>query len=150
MNLGILWLIAVLVFAVLEMLTYQLVSIWFAGGAIGALAAYALGADFTVQMIVFLLLTGILLLATRPFVKKMLHGPGFKTNVDSLVGKEAMVTDAVCNIENHGEAKVNGMVWTARSLNGETIPAGEVVVVERVEGVKLMVRKLSEKKGEEI
>jgi membrane protein implicated in regulation of membrane protease activity len=149
MNLGILWLIAVVVFAVLEMLTYQLVSIWFAGGAIGGLIAYALGADFTVQLVVFLVLAALLLIATRPFVKKMRNGSILKTNVDSLVGREAMITDAICNVENHGEAKVDGMVWTARSCSGEPIPVGEVVVVDRVEGVKLMVKKPSEKKGEQ-
>ncbi len=139
------WLIAVIGFAVLEAVTYQLVSIWFAIGSIGAMIAAFCGAGLLVQIIVFLIVSVLALVVTRPFVKKMMKKNGIhKTNSDVLIGKTAVVLDKIDNIAESGQVKVSGMVWTARSGDESVIEEGEHVLVDHIEGVKLIVRKQEE------
>lgn len=135
------WLAGLVVFVALEAVTYQLVSIWFAIGVIGALIAKAIGADFTVQIIVFIALSGICLLCLRPVSKKLIKNNPAATNVDSLIGAEAVVTSDINNLHGKGEGKVNGMTWTMRSADNTDIKAGAKVTVEKVEGVKLIVKR---------
>lgn len=135
------WLAGIIVFIILEAVTYQIVSIWFALGAIGGLIADALGFGFPVQMAVFLIISAISFLCLRPLSKKMLRGKKENTNVDSLLGKEVLVTREVNNLLGTGEGKVGGMVWTIRSAGNEIIPEGETVICEKVEGVKLIVKR---------
>ena len=138
------WLAGIIVFVILEAATYQMVSIWFAAGAAGGLVAAALDADFTVQMTVFIAISVILLLCLRPVSKRMLKSKKTHTNVDSLIGKDILITKEVNNIQGSGEGKVNGMYWTLRSADSAVIPEGETAAVEKVEGVKLIVRRKGE------
>lgn len=138
---SIFWIIALVFFGVLEAATVQLVSIWFMGGAAAAYLTASFGFDYTAQITVFVLVSAVLLLLTRPLVKKRLEKTKTATNADSLIGKETLVTDDISNINEKGSVKIGGVIWAARSLSGEDIPAGQTVTVEKIEGVKLIVSK---------
>lgn len=137
------WLALVVLFAIVEGVTPQLVSIWFAGGALVSLVVSLFGAPLWVDVIVFVAVSAILLILTRPLVKRRFEKQTVRTNADALVGGDAVVTQGINNVEGVGLAKILGQVWSARSANGEEIPEGTAVTVERIEGVKLIV---SEKK----
>lgn len=135
-----LWLFAAVFFGILEAATAQLVSVWFAGGAVCALFASLAGADITVQCIIFAAVSAIILLCTRPLAKKLTKNVQFKTNTDGLIGKTAVMTKP-CNADGiNGEAKLDGKFWTVCSSAGTSIDAGSRVTVEKIEGVKLIVK----------
>lgn len=123
----------------LEAATAQLVSIWFAGGGLAGLIAHFLHAPFWLQVIAAAVATLILLLETRPLVRRFLRGKETRTNADRVVGRTAVVTEPIDNVLAKGRVSVLGSDWTARSLDGGAIPAGAQVRVERIEGVKLIV-----------
>ena len=133
------WLALVIFFAIIEGVTPQLVSIWFAGGALVSLIVSLFGAPLWVEVIVFVAVSAILLILTRPLVKRRFAKQIVKTNADALVGGEAVVTQAIDNVEGVGLAKIMGQVWSARSSGGDKIPEGTSVTVERIEGVKRIV-----------
>ena len=135
------WLIAIAAFALIEICTTQLVSIWFAGGALAAFIGCLAGADETIQWILFIVCSAVLLLATKPLVKKLTENKREKTNVDAQIGKATIVTQKIDNLAETGEVKLGGLVWTARSAFGEIIDENEKVIVVRVEGVKLIVKR---------
>lgn len=137
----ILWAAAIVIFAVLEAVTVQLVSIWFVAGSIAALIAALCGANFLTQILIFTAVTLLALVITRPIVKKYLKPKVQSTNADRCIGEEAVVTEKIDNMAGTGFVKVSSNVWTARSAGGETYEAGEIVTVERIEGVKLIVSK---------
>lgn len=130
-----------LLFVVIEALTVQLVSIWFAAGALSAVVAVLCGANKTVQIVVFLGVTVVALVVTRPIVKKFINSKVQSTNADRNIGKIAVVTEDIDNVLGKGRATVGGLEWTARTIDGSSVSSGEKVVVEKIEGVKLMVHK---------
>lgn len=135
------WLIALVVFLVIEGITVTLVCIWFAGGALIGLLAAALHAPIWLQVLLFLLVSIILLVYTRPIAMKYFNKDRVKTNVSGIIGKQAIVVDEIDNLQGLGKVTVGGQEWTARSIvEDQIIPVGTVVVVEEVKGVKLMVR----------
>lgn len=138
------WILGIVAFIVLEGVSYQLISVWFAIGAAGGLIAYAMGANFTVQLTIFIAVSAVCIICLRPLSRKLLKGKETKTNVDALIGREVLVTKEVNNLRGEGEGKVGGMTWTLRSQGGETISEGETVICEKVEGVKLIVRRMEE------
>ncbi len=140
MTLEFIWITAVIVFGVLEAATYQLVSVWFAIGAVGGLIAKLLGFDFAIQMTVFLILSILSLCCLRPISMKWLKPKITKTNIDILAGQEILITETVDNINGRGKGKVNGMTWTVRSSDNCVIPEDSLAIVEKVEGVKLIVK----------
>lgn len=135
----IVWLIVVIAFGILEAATFQFISIWFAGGALLAMIASLLGAGIITQCVVFIASTIVLLLLTKPFVKKLAKTE--KTNADSLIGTTVVLTKECNSRGEGGEAKAFGTVWTVNSSSGEPIEKDEVVTVEKIEGVKLIVKK---------
>ena len=134
------WLGATVLFGVVEAATAGLVSIWFAAGSLAALLVTMLGANTTVQIVVFLLVTAATLVLTRPLVKKYQNGKTTPTNADRVLGRSAKVTETIENDAFTGAVYADGKTWTARSTDGSVIPAGEQVVIERMEGVKLFVK----------
>lgn len=138
---NLLWILQVIVFIVLETNTYQLVSIWFVFGAIGALIASFCGVGFHFQVIIFVAVSLIMLAALRPISMKLVKKQNFKSNAEGLIGKDVLITEDVNNIKSTGQGKVDGMVWTVRSDSDEEIPKGTVVKIDRIEGVKLIVTK---------
>ncbi|MBR2590032.1 MAG: NfeD family protein [Clostridia bacterium] len=137
----ILWAAAIVIFAVLEGITIQLVSVWFLIGAVGALIAALCGANFITQAVIFVLVSVITLVATRPLVKKYIQPKIQATNADRCIGAQALVTQKIDNTAETGQVKVKGSVWTARTADESVIECGERVTVEKIEGVKLIVHK---------
>lgn len=135
------WLALLVLFIITEVATVQLTTVWFAGGALIAMLLAAFGVkSITLQVIVFLAVSVILLIATRPLVKKHINKKSQPTNADRNIGQQAVVTEEINNLEGRGAAKINGTEWTARSENGDIIPAGTTVTVTKIDGVKLIVR----------
>lgn len=134
------WLTALVAFVVIEIATMGLTTIWFAGGALIALTLAMLNTSFYVQLGAFLVVSIVLLVCTRPLAVKYFNGKREKTNIDSMIGKQAIVVAEIDNLREEGQVILNGMEWSARAYEeGTVIPAGAVVEVKEVRGVKLMV-----------
>lgn len=118
---------------------FHLVSIWFAAGALVAMIISMLGGELWLQIIAFCIVSGALLAGLWPFIRKFLNPHLTKTNVDSVIGSEGIVTADIDNLNAVGQVKLGGMEWTARSTSGENIPAGTRITVDRIEGVKAFV-----------
>ena len=114
-------------------------SIWFAGGALAALVSASLGAKPWLQLVLFLAVSAVLLLALRPIAKKLTRGREYATNVDANIGRLAIVVEPIDNLRGTGRVMIGSVDWTARSDDGSVIPKGEKVRVLRVEGVKVCV-----------
>lgn len=144
------WLLATIVFIVIEAVTYQLVSVWFAGGCVASMIALLINPDLsmTVQLAICVVVSAILLIATRPIVKKTVNQKAEPTNVDALIGKIAVVTEDIDNIISGGAAQLDGKEWTARSSDGSVIKKGSRVTVERIDGIKLIVKNGTESEKE--
>ena len=138
-NMSIVWVVIMVVFLVVEAATAGLTCIWFAIGALAALIAALFGAPIWLQLVWFFVVSVVTLYFTRPLVLKYVNSRSQPTNADMVIGKEALVTDAIDNVESAGAVAVGGKVWTARSENGEPIEVGSIVTVLRIEGVKLIV-----------
>ncbi len=136
------WLIVAVVLGIVEGLTVSLISIWMAIGAVGAAIVAAFGGSIFVQIIVFLLLSALLLVLTVPFSKRFRNKSVTSTNADRLIGAEGIVVVKIEPIENTGQIKVLGQIWSASSLNHTVIEIGEKVIVESIEGVKAVVKRL--------
>ena len=128
------WLAVFVLLIVIELATMGLTTIWFAGGAVAGFIASMLGANVVIQAVV------VLLIFTRPFAVRYINSNKTKTNIDGLIGQEALVLEEINNIRETGCARLEGKEWTARSVDDTVIPADTVVIVERIEGVKLIVK----------
>lgn len=135
----ILWLVLLIIFAASEAVTVGLTSIWFAAGALAALAAALLGGPLWVQITLFLAVSLLCLAAVRPLAKRHLNNKVERTNADRVIGAEAQVTEDIDNIHGKGAVVIRGMAWSARSQDGGPIAAGTLVRVLRIEGVKVFV-----------
>ncbi|MBQ8041542.1 MAG: NfeD family protein [Lachnospiraceae bacterium] len=140
MSLSIIWLIVLVVCLAIEISTLGLTSIWFAGGALLALIISMIGGPLWLQVLVFLLTSIVLLIFTRPIAMKYFNKNRTKTNVDSKIGKQAIVTETIDNLKGVGRIVTDGMEWTARSLDSTVIEEGAVVTIEKIEGVKAIVK----------
>ena len=139
MSLAIIWLIVLVVCLVAEIATLGLTSIWFAGGALLALLIAMIGGPLWLQVLVFLVASIVLLIVTRPIAAKYFNKNREKTNVNSKLGKQAIVTVTIDNLKGEGQIVTEGMEWTARSLDSTVIEEGSVVTIEKIEGVKAIV-----------
>lgn len=136
------WLIAFVVLLIAEGATMGLTTIWFAGGCVTAFVVNLLGGNIWIQIGVFLAVSFLLLIFTRPVAVKYLNKSRTKTNVDNLIGQAAVVTQDIDNLKSVGQAKLRGMEWTARAQEGQgTIEKGATVEVVAIEGVKLIVKR---------
>ena len=137
----IVWLALLLLFAGGEALTVGLTSIWFAAGSLCALIAALLGAQLWVQIALFLTASVLCLLAVRPLARRHLNNRVEPTNADRVIGEQAQVTEDIDNIRGRGAVVIRGVAWTARSEDGSPLPAGTLVRVLRIEGVKVFVER---------
>ena len=138
-NMTIIWVAAIIIFIVIEIFTQGLTSIWFAGGALGGCIAAVAGAGPLVQVIVFIIVSILLIIATRPFKKRM-DEKIQKTNVETVIGKVAIVEEEIAP-QQTGRVRLEGKIWTARGIGKESIFAGERVVVTDIQGVTLTVER---------
>ena len=134
------WLAVLVVCVGIEIATMGLTTIWFAGGALGSAILAALNAPLWLQIVAFFVVSLILLYLTRPVAVKYFNKDRVKTNVESLIGRQAIVISEIDNLQGIGQVTVGGQEWSARSVKDDVqLPVGSVVVVRSVSGVKLIV-----------
>ena len=141
---AIVWLIILALCLGVEIATLGLVTIWFAGGALVTFFVAMVTDSLLIQVIVFLAVSLLLLFFTRPIAKKYYNNKRTKTNVDSLIGEQCKVTETIDNFNEAGTVLLNGLEWTARSKVETVIEAGARVKVCAVDGVKVIVEKVTE------
>lgn len=136
------WLGLLVALIVAELLTTQLVSIWFAAGALASFIVTLAGVEeLWIQIVVFVAVSVVALVVTRPIVRKLVNRKAVPTNADMVIGQTGVVTDRIDNNAETGLVKVNGAVWTARTEDGSVIESGEKVEIKEIRGVKLFVVK---------
>ena len=123
----------------MEAVTVSLISVWFAIGALAAIIPAYFGVPFWGQILVFLAVSAIAFAFTKRFFKDVVKVKKQPTNSDSLIGTDGIVTAEINNLEGAGKVYISGLTWSARSKNGETIPEGAVVTVDKIEGATLVV-----------
>lgn len=138
------WGVIFVVMLIAEIASMQLVGIWFAVGAAGAFVAAMMNLSFAVQLTVFVIVSLLLLLITRPLLAKLRVKQQPRTNADLNVGETAVVIEEINPGLGTGRARLGGIDWIAVSESGDNIPAKTVVMVTRVDGAKLFVRNASE------
>ena len=138
----IIWLTLFVIAIIIEATTAELVSIFFCAGALVSLiVSFIPGVDWWVEVIVFVIISGASLLGLRPLMTKFLNKEKRDTNIDEMIGKKGLMIKG-CDELNHGEIKVNGVIWTAINLvDNEEIKENEKVVIVGVDGIKLIVKK---------
>ena len=142
------WLVLLVLSLVLESFSMQLISIWFAVGALAALLACAFSAPVWVQVPLFVAVTAVSLATTRPFVKR-LQKKMQPSNADRCLGKPAQVLEDIDNLEGTGRIRVEGQIWPARAAeDGMVLPAGQTVETVSIQGNKILVRPLPQTNAE--
>ena len=137
MNQVVFWLILLIILVAIEIATM--------GGAFVAIIAAAFDAPLYVQITLFLSVSVVLLLFTRPIAMKYFNRDRIKTNAESLIGKQAIVTEEVDNLMAAGTVSVDGQEWTARNvMDGVKLPRGTIVIIRAISGVKLIVEERNE------
>ena len=130
------------VLLLIEILTLGLTTIWFAVGALAAFLLALVQVPLMIQIVVFIVVSVVMLVFTRPIMTKYLNKKTTKTNAESLVGRKARVLIPINNLKSEGQVMVNGMEWTARSTKDEvTFQKDEMVRIAGISGVKLIVEK---------
>lgn len=138
---AIFWLILFAVLLVIELVTMGLTTIWFAGGALLAALIAWIGGPLWLQITVFIVVSVLLLIFTRPIAMQYFNRNRTATNADRAIGEQAVVTEKVDNLNGSGRVKIKGVDWSARALEDEkTFEIGETVEVERIDGVKAIVK----------
>lgn len=138
MDMWILWLIVIILLTFLEMITINLVSVWFiASGLVSLFLSFVID-SFVIEFAVFVVLGLILMVLTRPILLKKFHRKDVKTNLDRVIGMEGIVTEEITKL-TVGEVKVDGKKWSA--ISDKKIEVGTTIIVESIDGVKLVVRK---------
>lgn len=133
------WTGLLILFAVIEAVTVQLVSIWFAVGSLAAVIASFFGVSTNIQLVIFVAVSAVCFVITRPLVKKFSTSKIQSTNADRCIGQTAIVVEEIDNLNAKGQVKADGKIWSARSSNDEIIERDTMVTVEKIEGVKLIV-----------
>ncbi len=145
LSMTVFWLIVLVVLVVIELLTMGLTTIWFAGGALVATIAAVFHTPVAVQVILFLVVSGVLIFSTRPLAVKYFNKDRVRTNAESLVGRQAIVISEIDNLQGIGQVNVGGMEWSARTrVDGVKLPVGTVTTVLAINGVKLVVEERKE------
>ena len=138
------WFALAIFLLVVELVTVQFVSIWFSASALITGLLVAIFGELSVawQIVIFVVLSVAALLATRPLVKKLTsRSKNSKTNLDLNIDKTAVVTEKIDNIMETGAIKINGLIWTARSIDDSVIDVGEIVIFKDISGNKALVCK---------
>ncbi len=138
-TLTVVWLIVAVVLGVVEASTVNLITLWFAVSALVAALIAAFGAGVGVQITVFIVVSAILVVATRPLAKRFLNRKIVATNADRIISAQGVVVEEINSVKGIGQVKVMGQVWSAKSANGDNIADGTDVKVVALEGVKVVV-----------
>ncbi len=135
------WLAVIIVTLVVEVITQGLTTIWFSIGAAVAAVTTVWNLNVWLQIVIFAAVSLIVMLLVRPMAKKMLMDRITPTNMDMLLKEQALVIENIDNDAGTGKVKVRDIEWTARTESGERIEAGEMVEIQRIDGVKLIVKR---------
>lgn len=138
---GVIWILIALASGIIEAITLGITTIWFVFGALVAWVLYSFNFPFIVQIIAFIVVSGVLLYFTKPLVKKYLKVGNTRTNADALIGEIALVTEEIDTLKAIGQVEVRGQVWSAKST-GEIINRGDKVEILAIQGVKLLVKRV--------
>lgn len=139
------WLVLLVIMLAAEAVTLGLTTIWFAGGALAAFLFAFAGANLIIQILAFFAVSAILLFAMRPVAAKWINKDRVRTNAESLVGRTAVVTEPIDNLAGTGQVQVQGQYWTARAISdGVQITKNARVIIEKISGVKLIVKEEKE------
>lgn len=145
MNMTVVWLVILVALVVIELISMGLTTIWFAGGALVAALISIPGTPIPLQILIFLVVSAVLLYFTRPIAVKYFNRDRVRTNVESMVGRQAIVISEINNVEGVGQVNTGGMEWSARSsYNNVILQPGAVVTILGVDGVKLIVEERKE------
>lgn len=136
------WLILAVILAVVEGVTFALISIWFSVGALAAMIIALNGLPLWMQILVFVAVSGIMLLLTKPLARKAMNKKAEKTNADRVIGQTGKVTQRIDNLRTSGQANVLGQTWTAHSADDSVIDEGELIRVLEIRGVKIIVERV--------
>ena len=135
------WLAIFIVLLIIEIVTMGLTTIWFAGGAVMAFLTGLVGFGIWIQVGVFIVVSTVLLVLTRPIAVKYFNQNRQKTNVESLIGQQALVLEDVDTLHASGQVKVNGQIWSAKTEETSGFIAKDtVVMIQGIQGVKLIVK----------
>lgn len=139
------WLIVAVMFFVGELVCPTFFLFWFAIGALVALLTTFITANLAVQIIVFLVISIILLIFMKPLTNRLFkNNAKDDLNMNGIIGKNAIVTKEIDNVKGVGEVKVHGEIWRAVNQEERIIESGKQVVIQKIDGVKLIVKELSE------
>lgn len=136
------WLVAIIVFVVVESATLGLTSIWFAAGSLFAMIAALLGASLIWQIILFAAGSAVMLVLIRPMLRK-LKPNSVKTNADRIIGQKAVVTLEINRDKAQGQVRVGGQIWTARSESAAVIAEGTDVEILSISGAHVNVKEIN-------
>lgn len=138
MDMWVLWLVVIVLLVFLEVSTINLVCVWFIlSGLVSLILSFFID-SFYIEFAVFVVLGLILMILTRPILVKKFARKNVKTNSDRVLGMEGVVTEEITKLKI-GEVKVDGKRWSA--ISDEKIEVGTTIIVESIDGVKLVVRK---------
>lgn len=135
--LPIIWLIIAIIMGIIEMSTSQLISVWFVLGALSASGTSLFCDDILIQVIVFVAVSVLALIITKPFINKIKKVPEYSTNIDAKIGKVFTVISEID--ENMGEIKIDDVIWRVKKYDESKVLKGEKVLIESVDGTKLIV-----------
>lgn len=136
-----LWIVVAVVMLIIEASTMGLTTIWFAGGALAAMIASFITDSFLIQLLVFAVISLVLVYFTRPLAVKKINMKAVKTNVDAVIGEKGIAQSDI-KVNEKGTVRADNKIWTAVLAEGSPeISEGDIVIVEKIEGVKLIVKK---------
>ena len=136
------WIAVIAVAIILEVITEQLVSIWFVPGAIIATILDFFNVHFAVQILVVLILAAAGIVFTKTYLVKKIHSNVVKTNVDAIIGERCVVTERIDNYAGCGQVKIKGQIWSARAVaDGDVFEIGDILNVVAIEGVKVICKR---------
>ena len=133
------WLILAGIFAIGEVITTGFLIFWLSLGSLIAMVVSFFTDNIIIQTTVFLISSVILILATKPLVKKFANIETVKTNAYSIIGKKGLVTKDINSIKSTGQVKIDGELWSAIGIDDMDIPEGTEVEVNEIKGVKVVV-----------
>ena len=140
---GWIWIAIIVLAVIIELLTDQLISIWFVPGAIISTILDFCSVDIIWQVLVFFVISILGIVFGKKYLVKFLPTKDTKTNIEAIIGEKCVVTEKIDNLAGCGQAKINGQIWSARSVDENAVfEVGEILSIVAIEGVKLICKKI--------
>ncbi len=141
---AIFWLALAIVLGVIEASTANLITVWFAVSALVVSIIAALGVNGVALPVIFVVLAAILVVATRPLTRRFLGKKAVATNADRIISATGTVIVDIDPVENAGQVKVMGQIWSAKTVDGAPLETGTAVRIVALEGVRVVVERINE------